>query len=75
MPLASIPRISRERQVRAKPAKQNTGLTVFLCLLLAAYIGFIGFSLVTHETAVESQAAAVSIATEDAQTPVSAVPE
>jgi len=71
MPLASIPKINREQQVRAKPVRQNTPVTLFLCLLLAVYIGFIGFSLLTHETAVENQTAAATLETEDSQTPVS----
>ena len=69
MPLSSIPRIRSQRPVRMKPARRGTFATVVLCLLLSIYIGFIAYSLLTQDTAIERQSgAAVTIETSpDAQ--------
>ncbi|MEO9971646.1 MAG: hypothetical protein ABJG15_17755 [Hyphomonadaceae bacterium] len=64
MPLSSIPRIRSQRPVRMKPARRGTFATVVLCLLLSVYIGFIAYSLLTQDTAIERQtAAAVTLET------------
>lgn len=57
MPLSSIPRVTRPREVRMKPARRGTFVTFVLCVMLAAYIGFIAYSLLTQETAIERQTA------------------
>lgn len=71
MPPASIPRLTSARPVRTRPAKQNSTLTALLCLLLAVYIGFIAFSLVTQETEVEHQTAVAALSADSADDQIS----
>jgi len=60
MPTSSIPKMSNRTPVRKNTAQKSSFLTIFLCLLLTAYIVFIAVSLMAQDDGITPQTAATA---------------